>query len=161
MQPGFQNLRNIVYVASGMDSKEYMYRFCRLCMFPNISCSNLLNLVYAIYVWPCNAYRKDSRPPWMRSRVQTANTYLKGLGVSNLKTKPSLLQLYVQHECTYKLQDNSNELFKQVELESISKDSSDTAIWVARLVWPVRLLPDLAHPMKMLWKWLPRRGEAQ
>ena len=69
--------------------------------------------------------------------------------------------MHVQHDCAYILQDYSNELFKQVELESISKDSSDTAIWVARLVWPVSVLPGLAHPMKMLWKWLPRRGEAR
>ena len=43
-----------------------------------------------------------------------------------LKAKTSLLCL--RYECAHEVEDNFNELIQQIELESISKDSSDAAI---------------------------------
>ena len=50
---------------------------------------------------------------------------------------------------TYKLEDDFNELFKHVDLESMSKDSSDTAMCIAG--------PPTAH--EDVLQWLPRRAE--
>ena len=44
----------------------------------------------------------------------------------DLKAKTSWL--HIRHECAYELEDNFNELFQHVELESISKDWSNAAI---------------------------------
>ena len=52
--------------------------------------------------------------------------------------------LHVSHECAYKLEDDFNELFEHVELESISKDLSDDAKW----------LPELPQPMKIFRMWI-------
>ena len=49
------------------------------------------------------------------------------------------------------LKDNFNELFKHAELESISKDSSDSAI----------CLPNLQPPMKMICYSGFHKGERQ
>ena len=43
-----------------------------------------------------------------------------------MKAKTSLLCL--RYECAYEVEDNFNELIQHIELESISKDSSDAAI---------------------------------
>ena len=68
-----------------------------------------------------------------------------------LKAKSLLLWLHVhvRHNCAYELDDNFNEVFKHVELESISKNSSDAVVWVAT--------PPTAH--EDVLQWLPRRGE--
>ena len=65
-------------------------------VFPNISYSNVLAHVYAIHVWPCNAYRKGSQPPCMRSRVQAEKTCSKGLSVSGFERHNFLVV-----ECIY------------------------------------------------------------
>ena len=50
----------------------------------------------------------------------------------DLKTKTSLLAECTTYECAYKLEDDFNELFEHVELESVLKDSSDGALLAVR-----------------------------
>ena len=59
-----RKLEKYSFAVSGMDSKEYALR--RLCMFLRISYSYLLMHVYAIYICPCNAYRKG-KPAFLPS----------------------------------------------------------------------------------------------
>ena len=118
-----------------MGSKEYALR--RLCMFPSIS-----------YVCPRNAYRKGN--PAFLSRVQTTKTCWKASVhfFFYLKAKTSLL--CVRYECAYmyELKDNFIQLFQHIELESISKDSSDAAICMGC---------QFSNRRKDFLQWLPRR----
>ena len=97
-------------------------------------------------------YAFDLRQGKPASLYETTNPDYKDLFERRwciLKVKTSLLWLHVRHEYAYKFEDDFNEVFKHVELESISKASSDPAVCVAR------------HPTAHgdVLQWLPRGGE--
>ena len=69
----------------------------------------------------------------MRPWVQTARACSKGLSACFWIWKLKLhYKLHDTSASAYELEDDFNEVFEHVELESMSKDSSDSAIWVAK-----------------------------